>query len=97
MNVHVCMYCLMNTDPYNHHLSPFLAQAPAPTVESPLALPDSAVLNGSGEGSGPDRKRKGSRTTLTASQLQKLMQVYEYEARPTKETKLALSKATGLE
>ena len=69
-----------------------------PPVESSLPLVDPASLNGSGgEGGSDNRKRRGSRTTLTPSQLQKLNQVYEYEARPTKETKLALSKATGLE
>ena len=47
--------------------------------------------------SGGNKGRKGSRTMLTTSQLQKLNQVYEYEPRPTKETKAALSKATGLE
>ena len=44
-----------------------------------------------------EKKKKGGRTTLTSSQLQKLTQVYEHQPRPTKETKLQLARATGLE
>lgn len=98
--MHICCLMIRDSDQMiiSCSLPPFPSlQAPAPPVDPSLPLPDPAVLNGSGEGSSTDRKRKGSRTTLTPSQLQKLLQVYEYEARPTKETKLALSKATGLE
>jgi hypothetical protein len=57
------------------------------TTEASVEMPPVGVGKG----------RKGSRTMLTSSQLQKLNQVYEYEPRPTKETKSALAKATGLE
>jgi hypothetical protein len=57
------------------------------TTEASVEMPPVGVGKG----------RKGSRTMLTSSQLQKLNQVYEYEPRPTKETKSALAKATGLD
>lgn len=99
-DVDMCVYLILDEQRLkmlNRYSLPPAAPS-TPPVESALPSVDPAALNGSGgEGGSVDRKRRGSRTTLTPSQLQKLMQVYEYEARPTKETKLALSKATGLE